>query len=89
MDSDWFAALVIILSVILIFFLLLGIALLVKLIQIANTAKKITDQAEAVADKAEYVANFFQRSAGPVALLKFMTSISETFYKKARRNKEK
>lgn len=89
MDSDWFAALVIILSAVLAIFLLLSIALVIKLIQIANTAKKITDQAEAVADKAEYIADFFKKSAGPLALFKFMTNISDTFHKKSRRGKEK
>ncbi len=89
MNSDWFGALVIILSVILAFFLLLSIALIIKLIQIANTAKRITEQAEAVADKAEYITDFFKKSATPIALFKLMTNISETFYKKSRRNREK
>lgn len=85
MDSNWFAALVIILSVMLAFFLVLSIVLLVKLIQIANTAKRISDQAEAVADKAEYITDFFKKSAGPVALLKLLANVSETFYNKTRK----
>ncbi len=85
MDSDWFAALVIVLSVVLIFFMLLGIALVLKLIQVVKTVQRITEQAEAVADKAEYISDFFKKSATPVALLKLVTNISETFYKKARR----
>ncbi len=89
MDSDWFAALVIILGVILALFLVLSIVLVVKLIQIANTAKRITDQAEAVAERAEHITAFFEKSAGPVALLKLLTNIGESFFKKARAKKEK
>lgn len=89
MYNDWFAALVIILATVLAIFLLLSIALVLKLIQIANAAKKITEQAEAVADKAEYIADFFKKSAGPMALFKLMTNIGETFHKKQRKNKEK
>ncbi len=89
MDSDWFATLVIILSVLLALFLILSIALVIKLIQIANTAKRITEQAEAVAERAEHITAFFENSAGPVALFKLIGNITESFFKKARNKKEK
>ncbi len=87
MDSDWFAALVIILGAMLALFLLLAVVLIVKLIQIANTARRIADQAESIADRAEHITDFFKKSAAPVALFKIMTNIGESFYKKARKEK--
>lgn len=89
MDSNWFVALVVILGTMLGLFLVLSIVLIVKLIQIANTAKRITEQAEAVAERAEHISAFFEKSAAPVALFKLMTNIGESFYKKARKAKEK
>lgn len=80
MDTNtWFEALVIILSVMLALFLLLGIVILVKFMQIVRQIKRVTDHAEQVIDKAEDIADFFKKSSGPMALLKIIGNISESF----------
>jgi predicted PurR-regulated permease PerM len=83
MDSRWFEALVIILSVMLAFFLLLSIVLLVRILQIIKQVKRITDHAEHAVDKAEEIASFFEKTATPVALVKLIANISEKFTKTA------
>lgn len=77
MDSRWYEALVIILSVMLALFLLLSIILVARLIQISRQIKRITDHAEHAVDKAEEIASFFEKTATPVALLKLLANISE------------
>jgi hypothetical protein len=77
MDSSWYEALVIILGAALALFLILFIVLTVKLIQIANTAKRITEHAEKVADQAEHVSEFFAKTATPVAVVKLLSNVSE------------
>lgn len=81
--NNWFESLVIILSVMLALFLLLGIVILVKFIQIINQIKRITDHAENVVDKAEDIADFFKKSSGPMAVIKIVGNLSETFHEAA------
>lgn len=81
MDSRWFEALVIILSVMLALFLLLSIILLTRILQITKQVKRITDHAEHAVDKAEEIASFFEKTATPVALMKLVSNISEKFTK--------
>ena len=52
--AEWI--LVVILSVTLLVFLIIGIILLVKLIKIANSAQQIVDKGQHIADKAEDIA---------------------------------
>ncbi|MBW3569299.1 hypothetical protein KY385_04180 [Candidatus Parcubacteria bacterium] len=77
--NNWFEALVIILSIMLALFLLLGIVILVKFLQMLRQIKRITDHAEEVVDKAEYIADFFKHSSGPMAVIKIIGNISESF----------
>lgn len=87
MDNTWFEILVVILSVFLAVFLGLAIYLVVKIIQITRTAKRIIDQAEHIADRAEHISAFFEKTATPVALMKLMSNISEAIHKKAGRKR--
>lgn len=84
-DSTWFATLVIILSIFLGIFLIVGILLAVKVLQIVKQVKKIIEQAEHVADRAEHISAFFEKTATPVALLKLVSNITDTIQKKAKR----
>lgn len=84
-DSTWFAVLVIILSSFLGLFLILGIVLLVKVIQIVGQIKRITEHAEQVADRAEHMAAFFEKTATPVALVKLVSNLAEVVQKKAKK----
>ncbi len=84
-DSSWFAALVIILSIFLGIFLIAGIVLTVKIIQITKQVRRIIDQAELVADKAEHIAAFFEKTATPVALIKLVSNFSNIFQKKEKK----
>lgn len=90
MDSRWFEALVIILSVMLALFLLLSIILMTRILQITKQVKRITDHAEHAVDKAEEIASFFEKTATPVALMKLFANISEKVAKTADKvNKKK
>lgn len=89
MDSDWFATLVIMLSAMLALFLLLFIILLIRLIQIIKQIKRITDHAENAVDKAEEVADFFQKTTTPIALMKLVVNVSETMQKTAEKVRKK
>lgn len=79
MNPDWYGVLVIILSVTLAIFLILSIILAVKAIKIANTIERITDQAERVANRAEHISEFFEKTAGPVAIAKMVANLSSSF----------
>ena len=89
MDSSWYEALVIILASALAVFLILGIILMVKMIQIANTTKRITEHAEKVADQAEHVSEFFAKTATPVAVVKLLSNVSDLFQGKEKNNGKK
>lgn len=88
MDTDTaLKVLVIILSTTLAVFLVLGIILLVKLIQVAKHLNNITAKAEEIADKAEAVTEFFGRSAAPLAIGKLLGSIADAVNRKGKRGK--
>jgi hypothetical protein len=74
--------LVIILASALALFLLLGIIALIKLIQILNHLKQITEKAESIAEKAENISEFFRYSAGPAVIGKFLANIAEVVFKR-------
>lgn len=78
MYSDWFVALVIILSVMLAISLLLLIILLVQVLKIVKAIRHITAQAEQVVDKAESVAEFFKKTSTPMAIIKIIANASDT-----------
>lgn len=85
MDTIWFEILVIVLSTFLAITLLLTIILLVKIIQIARLAKKITEHAEQLADRADHIGAFFEKTATPVALMKLVSNLSDVFNKKGKK----
>lgn len=79
-------ALVIILSVFLGLFLLLGIIVFSLLIKIMQTVQRITLKAEYLADRASdltdraaAVGQFFEHAAGPVAIARLFAGIAERF----------
>lgn len=71
--------LVVVLAAVLALFLIIGIIVLVKIIQILNHIKHITDKAEKIADQAEAVGDFFQKTAGPAAIAKLVSNIVHSF----------
>ena len=74
--------LVLILAAALAIFLVLSIVALIKVIQILNRVKSITEKAEDFAEKAEAVGDFFQKTAGPAALLKALSNIASSIKKR-------
>lgn len=86
MDSIWYEILVIILAVAFGVFLLLGIIILTKVLEILRIVKRITEHAEQMADRAEHVTAFFEKTATPVALIKLVSNISDTILKKGKDN---
>ena len=84
-------ALLIILSGALAVFLILGIIALRKTIEVLNHLNVIAAKAESIANKADNLADFFRYSAGPAALGKFITSISDVVFRhgnKAKKGKD-
>jgi hypothetical protein len=67
--------LLIILSTAFAVFLIIGIIALIKIVQLLNHIKHIVEKAEQIADKAEHVTEFFQKSAGTVAIGKLISNI--------------
>lgn len=64
--------------------LLLSVIVLVKVIQLVNTLKRIAEKAEAIADKAETIGGMFSKAAGPVAVGRFMTHLAESVFGKSK-----
>ncbi len=81
------SVLVIILAIVLSLFLLVGIILIVKLIQVMNHLKRISEKAEKLASTAESVGELFKYTAGPAAIGKLVSNISEAV-RKHHRNKK-
>lgn len=77
MDTD-LRILVIILSVFLALFLMLGIVATIFLIKVLAHIKRIMQKAELVADKVEHIGEFFERTAGPMALMKIVGNVAES-----------
>lgn len=69
--------LVVILSITLGVFLILGIVFLSKAIQIANNVKHVTEKAEQIADKAEGAVEMLSNAAAPVAFGRVLSNIVE------------
>ena len=81
--------LVVVLSSFLALFLLLGIIVLVLVIKVLKTVKKVTDHAEQLATKAEAVGDFFQHAAGPMAIGRGLATVAEMFFKRQNQRKKK
>lgn len=69
-------------------FLIVAIIATVKVIQILQQLKRITDKAEKLADRAETVSEFFKYTAGPAAIGKLLSNISETVLKHHKKSRE-
>jgi competence protein ComGC len=80
--------LVIILSVALAIFLVLGIVLLVFVINIVRKIKAIINKAEAVVENVETVASFFKKSSVPVAIATLIGNISDKMSGKDKKSKK-
>jgi hypothetical protein len=71
-------ALVIILSVFLALFLILGIIIFVEILKVMKTVRRIADKAEHVIDSAESVGAIFRNVSGPLSLMKVVANIVES-----------
>ena len=75
MDSIWFEILVVILSVMLAIFLIVGIATGILIYKISKEAKRPIEQTTNVAEQAEKLATNFAKSAAPLAFVKFLFNL--------------
>ena len=80
--------LVIMLSTALAIFLILAIVATIKIIQILNHLKTISEKAEKIANTAETVGEFFKYTAGPVAIGKLFSNVSDAVHKHNKKSKE-
>ena len=74
--------LVIVLASFLALFLLLGIVLTVKLIQVVNRLKEVAEKARDVADNVEAAAEMIKKTAGPLAVGRFLVNIADVVMKR-------
>jgi hypothetical protein len=79
--------LVVILAAALAVFLVLAIVAVIKLIQILNHLKRISEKAEGLVQTAESVGEFFKYTAGPAAIGKLLSNISEAVFKHSKKSK--
>jgi hypothetical protein len=77
--------LVIIVSATLTLFLLVSIVLLVLVIKLVSSIKRVTDKAEALADKAENIADVFAHASNPIMIGKLFSNVFDTFKSKSKR----
>ncbi len=80
--------LVIIVSATLTLFLVLAIVALVYIIRIVKSLQRVTDKAEDLVDKAEMVGELFGKAAGPVAIGRLVTNITDTVFKKSSKHRK-
>lgn len=71
-------ALLIILSVFLAIFLILGIVALAYLIRIQKSVKRVVTKVESVADKAEKVSDILENSAPVMGLIKLFSKMNKS-----------
>jgi len=76
---------VIILAATLAIYLLVSVVAIIKVVQILNHIKAIIKKAEEITDKAESVTQFFQNTAGPVAIGKLISNIFNASQRNNRR----
>lgn len=82
MQETWFEVLVIIISVLMIVILLFVAMIGYRIYKLMKTVKTITDQAQGIMDRADHVASFFEKTAGPVAIVKLVSNITEALNRK-------
>ena len=80
--------LVIFLASFLALFLLLGIIALVKLIQVLNHLKRISETAEKLATKAENLSELFTYTAAPAAIGRLVASIGDVVFRHKKKNRK-
>jgi hypothetical protein len=71
--------LLIIVSATLTVFLIVSIVALILFIQVLKEIKLIARKAEKIADQAEAVGEFFQKTAGPAAIVKLVSNVVHSF----------
>lgn len=81
---DALTVLVIILSSALAVFLVLAIFVIIKVLQIVNHLKRITEKAEHIVDSAETVGDFFKSSAQSMSIGRMLAHVYETVRKKTK-----
>jgi hypothetical protein len=74
--------LLIIVSTFLSLFLLVSIILLVKLIKLIKSVNRVAEKAEHLVDSAEAATELLRKTAGPVAVGKFIANIVESVVKR-------
>lgn len=81
--------LIIVLAVTLSLFLIVAIVATVKIIQILNQLKAITEKAHKLADNAESIGEMFKNNAGPIALAKLVVNLSHAVFSRRKKSKGK
>jgi uncharacterized protein (DUF58 family) len=76
--------LIIILSVTLILFLIIASVLFAALIKLTRKLSEIADKAEAVAGNVVSATDMLRKTAGPLAVGKFLANIADVFIKRKR-----
>ncbi|MDZ7744889.1 MAG: hypothetical protein U5K77_04010 [Candidatus Saccharibacteria bacterium] len=81
--------LVIIISLTLGVFLVVSIVAMVKVVKLVNVLQRIAEQTENLVEKANSVGEILKKSAGPVAVGRFVTHITNAVLNRDKSNKKK
>jgi hypothetical protein len=81
--------LVIILSTFLAIFLLLGIVVLVMVIKVVSSVRRVMEKAEQLTDKAGAIGEFFTSATGPLMAARVMSFVSDTLFRKKSKHSTK
>lgn len=80
--------LVVILSSFLAIFLLAGIVLMLLLIKVVRSIRRITEKTERLVDKAEAIGDFIEHASGPIALGRLLSIVSDKFFSNQTKRKD-
>ena len=69
--------------------LIICIVAAVKVVQILEHLKRITEKAENFADKAEVVSDMIQKTAGPLAIGRLVANIADSVFQSKRTKSDK
>lgn len=84
---DAYHILVVIISVLVILQLVVLVVAGVWMVKLLKDLKEITEKAKHVATNVESVSDFFQKTAGPMAIVKLLANITGAVTHKRRRSK--
>lgn len=80
--------LVVVLASFLAIFLITGIILMIFLIKVVRSIRRITEKTEHLVDRAEAIGEFIEHASGPIALGRLLSIVSDKFFSNHTKRKD-